>query len=156
MEAARLGGVKRAILASSGQVVWHLREKGPFPVKTDVTPSPRYWYAACKLLLEAAGQIYSSAHGMQCVAVRLGWCPRSREQVKEITETPWAPDVYLSPGDAGRFFACAVEAAFAEPFAVVYVTSRPAKLLRYDLEPAKRMMGYAPQDTWPTGSDPGR
>lgn len=153
MEAARLGGVKRAILASSGQVVWHLREAGPFPVKADVRPAPRYWYAATKVFLEAAGQIYSTAHGMQCVAVRLGWCPRSREQVKEITEIPWAPDVYLSPGDAGRFFAAAVEAKYDDPFTVVYVTSKPAKMLRYDLEPAKRL-GYVPQETWPTGCDP--
>lgn len=151
MESARTAGLSRAILASSGQTVWHLREAGPFPVRTDVVPAPRWWYAATKLLLEAAGQIYSTAHGMQCLAVRLGWCPRTSEQIREIGETPWAPDVYLSPGDAGRFFACAVEAVFAPRYAVVYATSVPARLLRYDLEPAERLLGYVPRDKWPAG-----
>ena len=38
-----------------------------------------------------------------------------------------AKDVYLSPGDAGRFFACAVEAPADFRFAVVYACSRPLR-----------------------------
>src|SRR5262249_59781504 len=55
-EAARLAGVSRMILASSGQVVWGRRLLGPWPVGTAVQPTPRYWYAACKMFLEAAGR----------------------------------------------------------------------------------------------------
>ncbi len=36
--------------------------------------------------------------------MRLGWCPRTPEQVEEIRMEEWAQEVYLSPGDAGRFF----------------------------------------------------
>ena len=40
---------------------------------------------------------------MSVIAVRLGWCPRTPEQTAEIDTVDWAPDIYLSPADAGRF-----------------------------------------------------
>src|SRR5579863_5198058 len=49
LEAARRANVKRLILASSGQVVWHQRLRGPLPVGVDVQPTPRSWYADCKV-----------------------------------------------------------------------------------------------------------
>ena len=67
--------------------------------------------------------------------MRLGWCPRTKEQVEEITASDWAQDVYLSPGDAGRFFAAAVEAPPNIAYAVVYATSRPLEKMYVDLEP---------------------
>ncbi|MBY0525205.1 MAG: NAD(P)-dependent oxidoreductase [Gemmataceae bacterium] len=152
-EAARLAGVKRLVLASSGQVVWWQRERGPFPIKADDPPTPRYWYAALKVMLEAAGRAYAEAHQMSVIAVRLGWCPRTRGQVAEIAAADWARDVYLSPGDAGRFFACAVEAPADISFAVVYATSKPAQTLRYDMTPAKELLGYEARDTWPQGTE---
>jgi nucleoside-diphosphate-sugar epimerase len=150
LEAARLAGVRRLVLASSGQVVWWQRLRGPFPIGTEVAPTPRGWYAATKVFLEAAGRAYVEAHGLSVLAVRLGWCPRTPEQVAEIAQSDWAQDVYLSPADAGRFFACAVEAPLL-PFAVVYACSRPARRIMYDLAPAKDLLGYEPRDTWPEG-----
>lgn len=150
LEAARKAGVRRMILASSGQVVWYQRSTGPWPIRTDTQPTPRYWYAACKLFLEGAGRAFAEAHQMSVIAVRLGWCPRTRRQVEEIAASDWAKDVYLSPADAGRFFACAVQAADIR-FAVVYAMSKPHHTLRCDLEPAKRLLGYEPRDTWPQG-----
>lgn len=154
LEAARLAGVRRLVLASSGQVVWWQRERGPWPITADVQPTPRHWYAATKVFLEAAGRAYAESHGLSVLAVRLGWCPRTPEQVREIASTEWARDVYLSPADAGRFFACAVEGKELA-FAVVYATSRPAKRALYDLGPAKLLLGYEPQDTWPQGVEVG-
>lgn len=65
-------------------------------------------------------------------------------------------DVCLSPRRCrpGRFFACAVDAALdgLPPFAPVYVTSRPLTRERYDLGPARELVGYEPQDYWPTGA----
>ena len=117
LEAARLAGVRRLVLASSGQVVWHQRFTGPLPIGADVPPTPRGWYAATKVFQEAAGRAYAEAHGMSVIAARLGWCPRTREHAEELAATDWGPDVYLSPGDAGRFFALAAEAppTFASP-----------------------------------------
>jgi nucleoside-diphosphate-sugar epimerase len=153
LEAARLAGVKRLVLASSGQVVWWQRFRGPLPVGPDAPPTPRGWYAAAKVFLEAAGRVYAEAHGLSVVAVRLGWCPRTREHAEELARTGWGQDVYLSPCDAGRFFACAVEADAGIRFAVVFANSRPVRQVLYDVGPTKDLLGYEPRDTWPEGVD---
>ncbi len=62
LEAAKAAGVKRAILASSGQVVWWQRFSGPLPIGVDVQPTPRGWYAATtKMFAEAAGRAFAEA-----------------------------------------------------------------------------------------------
>ncbi len=151
LEAARLAGVRRVALASSGQVVWHQRFTGPLPIGADAPPTPRGWYAATKVFQEAAGRAYSEAHGISVIAARLGWCPRTREHAAELAATDWGPDVYLSPGDAGRFFALAAEAPADFRFAVVYACSRPVRREFYDSRPAKERVGYEARDTWPEG-----
>jgi nucleoside-diphosphate-sugar epimerase len=151
LESARAAGVRRLVLASSGQVVWWQRFRGPLPVTADVQPTPRGWYAATKMFQEAAGRALAEAHGLSVIAARLGWCPRTREQVEEIRETDWAKDVYLSPGDAGRFFACAALAPADIRFAVVYATSKPVGVPLYDLGPARDLLGYEPRQMWPQG-----
>src|ERR1700674_194950 len=75
LEAARLAGVRRLVLASSGQVVWWQRFTGPLPITADVQPTPRGWYAATKLFQEAAGRAFADGHGLSVIAARLGWCP---------------------------------------------------------------------------------
>lgn len=149
-EQAQCAGVKRLIVASSGQVVWYQRLTGPFPIDATVQPTPRYWYAAAKMFLEGAGRSFAEKFGIEVIAVRLGWCPRTPAQVEEIRAEPWAQDVYLSPNDAGRFFACAVEATLAQKFTVVYATSKPKRML-YDLDTCKRLVGFEPNESWPQG-----
>jgi nucleoside-diphosphate-sugar epimerase len=151
LEAARLAAVRRVVLGSSGQVVWWQRFTGPMPIRTDVMPTPRAWYAAAKVFLEAAGRSYAEAHGMSVIAVRLGWCPRTREHVQELAGTDWAPDVYLSPGDAGRFFALAAGGGANIRFEVMYACSRPKTTTVYDASVARDLLGYEPEDTWPEG-----
>ena len=151
LESSRLAGVRRLILASSGQVVWWQRQRGPMPIKADDPPTPRGWYAAAKVFLEAAGRMCAESHGMSVIVVRLGWVPRSREHVEELAALDWAKDVYLSPADAGRFFACAVEAPADIKFAIVYATSRPLRTAMYDLDTTKELLGFEPRDQWPEG-----
>lgn len=153
IESARAEKVRRVVLASTGQVVWWQRMRGEVPITADVPPTPRGWYAATKCFLEAAGRSLAEADGRSVIAVRLGWCPRTPEQAREIAAIPWARDVYLSPADAGRFFACAATAAADLRFAVVYASSRPLREPTYDLEPARRLLGFEPRDTWPEGAE---
>ena len=153
LEAARLAGVPRLVLASSGQVVWHQRLTGPWPIRVNTQPTPRHWYAVTKVFLEAAGRAYVESHGLSVIAVRLGWCPRTPEQVQEIAASDWAQTVYLSPKDAGRFFACAVEAPADIRFAVVYATSKPLRTPLVDLAPAKELLGFEPLESWPEGTE---
>jgi uronate dehydrogenase len=151
LETARLAGVRRLVLASSGQVIWGQQFTGPLPIGADRPPMPRGWYAATKVFQEAAGRAYADAHGLSVIAARLGWCPRSPEHLEKMIRVKRDRDVYLSPGDAGRFFACAVAAPLDVRFAVVYVCSRPVRRDVYDSRPAKELLGYEPQDTWPDG-----
>jgi nucleoside-diphosphate-sugar epimerase len=151
LEQARLGGVPRVILASTGQLF--RGHGGPLPITPETPTSPRNWYAAAKALLEAAGQVYAHAHGVDAIVVRCGWCPRDRAHGVELEQHPYGPAAYLSPGDAGRGFALAVEVEPAPRFAVVHITSRPPGAPRYDLAPPRGLLGYEPRDSWPEGLD---
>lgn len=155
LEAARKNGVQKVLLASSGQVVDGYLDQGQSPVLASWPTHPRYLYASTKVFLEAIGSAYAHAHGMKVLAVRLGWCPRDAGQVAQIAASPEDQDVFLSPGDAGRFFACAVEAELARlpPFAPVFVTSLPLQHLLYDLAPARELVNFVPQESWPTGAE---
>jgi uronate dehydrogenase len=157
MRAARVAGVRKAILASTGQVIdGHLDDRN-VPVTVGAPYRPRYLYACTKVFLEMLGRVYAERHGMTALAVRLGWCPRDAKQVAEIAADPESQEVFLSPGDAGRFFAAAVgtPAAGLPRWAVVYVTSRPRGLPLYDLAPAAKLVGWAPTEQWPTGASEG-
>jgi nucleoside-diphosphate-sugar epimerase len=149
LEQARLLRVPRVVLASSGQLF--RGHPGPFPITPETPISPRNWYASTKALLEAAGQVYAQVHGLCVLVIRCGWCPREPAHVAELERTPYGKDSYLSPGDAGRCFAAAVELEPAPRFAVVHATSRPVGSPRYDLGPARALLGYQPRDRWPEG-----
>jgi hypothetical protein len=83
--------------------------------------------------------------------VRLGWCPRDAGQIAEIRASDRGQDVYLSPGDAGRFFAATIEAKELPSYNVVFATSRFVHQLRYDLSICRELFGWEPQDRWPEG-----
>lgn len=151
MEAVRKEGVPRVILASTGQVVDNYLRTDRAPVTTTLLPEPRYLYACTKVFLEALGQVYARQHGMRVLVVRLGWCPRPGQE-EEFRQSPFGPNVYLSPGDAGRFFVAAVTKELP-PYAVLYCTSRPARRTLHDLSETRRLLGYEPLDMW-TGEAP--
>ena len=151
MESARAAGVRRIILASSGQVNWWQQRDGPFPIRPEDPVSPKHWYAATKMFMEAIGRSFSEIHGISVIIARLGWCPRTREQVEEIAASELFRDVYFSPGDVGRFLACAVEAADTVRHAVVYGASRPLTKPRFDMSSAAKLFGYEPMESWPQG-----
>jgi uronate dehydrogenase len=151
MESARLAGVKRIVLASSGQVNWWQQQREDYPVSPRDPPTPRSWYAATKMFMEAIGCGFSEGYGISVIVARLGWCPRTRAQVEEIAASQWSQDVYLSPGDAGRFFACCVEAPPSIGYVVVYAASKPLFQPRFDMSSTKALLGYEPQESWPQG-----
>ncbi|HMP17933.1 MAG TPA: NAD(P)-dependent oxidoreductase, partial [Gemmatales bacterium] len=84
LEAARRAGVKKVILASSGQVVWEQSFHGPYPVRTDARPTPRWWYASTKVFLEVIGEAYARQGYFHVIAARLGFCPRDRSHIELI------------------------------------------------------------------------
>ena len=151
LEGARQAGVPRVILASTGQVV--MGHQGPWPITPEAPFSPRNWYASGKVLAEVAGQVYAHVHGLQVIVARLGWCPRDQEHADELAQDEFGKDVYFSHKDAGRFFACAVEARLESPYCMVFATSRPLHKTRYDITAAEELLGYEPRDVWPEGTE---
>ncbi len=154
LEAAVRQQVRRVVLASSIQVNLRQSRSGPWPVRITDPVSPFRWYAATKLLLESAGYSYAADHGLEVIAVRLGWCPRTAAQVAQIEAEPLARDTFLSPGDAGRFFHRTLAAEVPAGFHVVFATSRPIRHWVFDPEPARRLLGWEPLDEWPSGALP--
>jgi uronate dehydrogenase len=149
LEAARCTRLERLVLVSSGQL--YRGHEGPVPITPATPTSPRNWYALTKVLTEAAGQVYAHAHGLNVVVIRPGWVPRDPAHAAELAASVHGTDSYLSPGDAGRGFAAAVEAENVPRYTVVHVTSRPLGVTRYDLGPARALLGYEPRDRWPEG-----
>jgi nucleoside-diphosphate-sugar epimerase len=147
MEAARKAAVPRVVLASTGQVIAGPLLAGRIPVNASTPPEPRYLYACTKVFLEALGQVYAREHGITVLAVRLGWCPRVGQE-EELRQSEVGPDVYLSPGDAGRFFVAAATATNLPPYSILYATSMPVRKERYDLTETTRLIGYEPRDSW--------
>lgn len=152
-EGARKAGVRRIVAASSGMVVSGQQSSGPWPITTNEPFSPRHWYSATKIFCEAVGHLYAHTHGRSVIVVRLGWCPRTREVVHLISGSEIGRKMYLSPGDAGRFFRCAVEATDELRYAIVFATSRPPGEPVFDITSARDLLGYEPQDTWPEGTE---
>jgi hypothetical protein len=144
--------VRRIVLASSAQLIWWRRITGPFPITETQPPAPKAWYAATKMFMESIGYSYSQMYGISVIVARIGWCPRPGQE-DEIHSIDWAQDIYLSPKDAGRFFASCICAPEHVRHLLVNVTSIPKNLERIDLTVAREVLGYRPQETYPTGMD---
>lgn len=156
MNAAREEKVARLVLASSIMVISQPRPPQR-PARVDEV-CPRSHYAITKLLAEQMGEMYARCYGMSVLAVRLGWMVRNPVEGAKMRELD-VPDVYCSAPDAGRFFALAAEAE-GPGFAVAYAASRGGERA-FDMEPARRLIGYQAEDRWPEGlsyevSDDGR
>lgn len=142
-------GIKRLIVTSSIQVVNRLAGPGK-TVRVRDGPGPDNHYGVTKLFAENMGDFYAHSYDISVVAVRPGWVPRVRPQ-----KNGGPNNIYLSPGDAGRFFADCVDSKklSAPGFEILFALSRSRGLPAYDIGPAKELIGYEPQETWPEGVD---
>lgn len=168
-EAARAADVKRVVLASTVQVVSGI-DWTQAPIKVEHGTAPTNTYALSKVFAEELGRMYARLYAMSVIAVRIGWFARSAESARQIGQG--GRSIYLSPGDAGRFFERCVRAEIApnlpppgcaagpsEPralaagdFHILFASSRPPGKPPLDLETAKRVIGYEPQHTYPEGA----
>jgi len=106
-----------------------------------------------KLWYEQTTQWYASGFSLSIIAVRIGVVPRklpaadlglpALHSSKKVNRL-----VYLSRNGAGRFFTTTAEARNID-FAVLVATSGSLERVIFDLEPAKRVIGYEPEGTYP-------
>jgi len=148
LDAARQEGVRRVILASSIQALgkWWEPSRAEPAGPRDGLPSNHY--ALTKVWAEHMGEMYARCYGLSVLAVRIAFMVRDRGEAARL-ERMKAYDTYLSRGDVGRFFAQAVEAP-AIDFAVVYAVGAGGGRL-FDMEPARRLLGFEARDRWPEG-----
>ncbi len=151
-EAAKDLGVKRVILASTLQTVTgHSTPEQPITVEDG--PKPVNHYALTKVWNEAMGDMYARVHNLSVISVRIGWLPRNRGEAERLAQSPMGKNVFFSHEDAKRFHERCVESPNPAPgeSVILFATSIPAERIRLDLELARRVIGYEPQDVWPDG-----
>jgi uronate dehydrogenase len=151
-DAAREFSVQRLSLASTMQTVtghgWPER-----PIRIEEGPAPVNHYALTKVWAEDMGDMVARVHGISVVNVRIGWLPRNPEEADRLKGSAIGPDCFFSHADSQRFYERVVESPNPGPgeSITVFATSKPARIERMDLEPARRILSYEPQDVWPNG-----
>jgi uronate dehydrogenase len=145
LEAARKHGLRRVLLASTIQV---FGATDPGRLVTSEVREPGNLYALTKLWAEEHGAMYARLHGMSIVAARIGWMVRDEGEATLMRERGWF-HAYLSRADVARFCAMTVEAEELA-FSVMAVVG-PEGAARFDLEPARRLLGWEPRDAFPAG-----
>lgn len=144
--------VPRLVLASTLQTVtghgWPER-----PITVEEGPRPVNHYALTKVWAEEMGAMYARVHNLSVISARIGWLPRNPGEAKRLVSSPIGPDVFFSHDDAEIFFERCVESETPLPgqSAILFAVSKSLKTPRLDLEGARQIIGYEPQDTWPQG-----
>ncbi|WP_327090132.1 NAD(P)-dependent oxidoreductase [Nonomuraea sp. NBC_01738] len=99
LEAARLEGVGRVVLAGSNRMT------GYYPVKRtlgpDVAARPDGLYGASKAAVEAVARVYADKFGLEVVSLRIGSLEDEPQNARHLA-------TWLSPRDCAGFFADAV------------------------------------------------
>jgi uronate dehydrogenase len=138
LEAARVAGVSRVILASSNHAAGFrvVGEDGPDGLRADTSPRPDTYYGVSKAAMEALGALYHHRFGMDVICIRIGTC----------FEAPWDERglaTWLSPDDCGRL----VDACLTAPgpgYRIVWGVSANTRRV-CSLREAEEL-GYRPQD----------
>ncbi|MEM7539714.1 MAG: NAD(P)-dependent oxidoreductase [Chloroflexota bacterium] len=151
-EAAKEFGVQRLVLASTLQVV----SGHGFPdetIRIEDGPKPVNHYALTKAWAEIAGDMYARCYNISVISVRIGWLPRNAGEAEQLVSNPMGRDVFFSHEDAKLFHQRCVESPTPKPgeSAILFATSKPLHIERLDLAPSREVIGYEPQDTWPSG-----
>ena len=155
-EAARLAGVKRVVFASSGNTIRNYERVPPydaiaqgryedvpedFPKVTHRDLRPMNIYGAAKAWGEALGSHFSDEYGLSVLCVRIGRVTRSN-----VPDGPREEATYLSHGDVAQILHLCVDAPDDLKYDVFMATSNNRWGYR-DLEHAREVLGYAPQDS---------
>ncbi len=78
---------------------------------------------------------------------------RAPGEAETLKASRFGRDVFFSHDDAARFYERAVESPTPAPgeSVTLFAISKAKYLERLDMEPARRVLGYVPQDVWPEG-----
>jgi nucleoside-diphosphate-sugar epimerase len=157
--AAALHRVNRLIFASSNHVMGGYQNDSGVSLDADTPPRPGLTYvvdgvtrnstcyASAKLFGERLGKCYAESHGMETIAVRLGWVLRGRPNDPRALPTDrgeWFRLMWLSDRDFLQLMDCCLLADLPARFLVINGMSNNTGM-PWNLESA-RALGYHPQD----------
>ncbi|MCP2355830.1 uronate dehydrogenase [Nonomuraea thailandensis] len=132
LEAARLAGVRRVVLASSNRLT------GCYPaaqaVSAELPPRPDGVYGVSKVAVEALGRLYADKFGLEVVCLRIGSLEPEPSEPRHLA-------TWLSPRDCAGF----VWAALTRPgvtFTAAYAVSANTRRF-WELDAG---LGYQPLD----------
>jgi len=140
LEAARMAGVRKVLLASTGQTVL-CYPKGEW-VTPEMPPRPWTTYACTKLFGEALGRLYSDRHGMSIIVLRICYFRSYDDPLLRIpghdVQREW-----ISPRDLAQLITKCIrsEVKFGIFFGVSDNTGR-----FWDISNARELVGYEPED----------
>jgi nucleoside-diphosphate-sugar epimerase len=156
-EAARQAGVKRVVFASTIQVVFGYGAEPPYQSLLagrldEVDPDrlrridhtqptrPLNDYSCSKIFGEALAHVYAYSHGLSCLCVRVGWVVGENRPPNARGQAIWC-----SHRDIVQLLERCLNAPADLRFDVFFGVSDNRYNL-VDLEHARQVLGYAPQD----------
>ncbi|MGN6445823.1 NAD-dependent epimerase/dehydratase family protein [Amnibacterium sp.] len=135
LEAARVSGVRRVVVASSNHAVGFTR-RGAGVLPADVPARPDSFYGVSKVAMEALASYYADEFGMRTLSLRIGSCfPRPTSSRMLAT--------WLSPDDLVRLAVAAMTAEWTG-HRVVWGISRNTRRW-WSLDEAAAI-GFLPED----------
>lgn len=159
-QAALQAKARRFVFASSNHVMAGYRDEPGVRITPDLPPRPgmRYSldgqardtsaYACAKLFGERLGKCHADAHGIEVIAVRIGWMwrggPNTPEHLPE-NRGPWFRLMWLSDRDFCHLMERCLRAELPEKFVLAHGMSRNTGMA-WDIESTRRVLGYQPQD----------
>lgn len=158
--AAVQGGVGRVVFASSNHAMGQYKDvPEPHVLGMETPPRPgTHWerdgekrdttpYGALKLVGERIGKTFADAYGLSTIAVRIGWVRRGENLAADLPEEvpDWLRLMWLSNRDFCQIMERCIEGDPSIRFAVVNGMSANTGM-RWDIDFARDLIGYEPQD----------
>lgn len=142
IRAARSGGVKRFVFASSNWVLGGYRFRSE-ELTAGLQPRPVNPYGASKLFIERYGRMVSEETGMAFLSLRIGYCqPGENKPGPHMAFGLWGQQMWLGNDDWAQAVVKSATVDFTG-FHAINVVSRNDGM-RWNLEEAHRAIGYAP------------
>lgn len=146
-EAAARGGVRRIVFASSNWVVVGHRGSD-VALDSQTPPAPINAYGASKLFGERVIRHYTEARGIEGVCVRIGYSQHRADDAPgpHMAQGLWGQRMFVSRRDLTDLLLRAATVPLSQPFVVVNGVSHNVGMA-WDLEEARKTLGYVPVDT---------
>ena len=139
-EACRNAGVKRVVFASTNHVTGLYEEEGMYTTP-EMPVRPDSLYGASKAFGESLGRYYVDRYGLEVVCLRIGSFQPDSAVVERKSDRILS--TWLSHRDCVQLVQRSIEADVR--FGIYYGISGNTRAY-WDLQNARRELGYAPQD----------